>query len=209
MTQAQTTFPYSIDGLDPTAALRRMEDDIELYAALLRDFIDTEKDAAQVITDAVARGDQATATRRAHTVKGLAGTFGAVRLHPAAQSLETALREGAPAAHIDELLAHFEAALISLVEALEAGLPPEHPADTELAPVDPGQLARVCRELIDLTANWDVAARRLLDSHAPMLRAAFPDDFAPLQSALRDFDFDAATDRLSSACARAGVQLEG
>ena len=99
MTQAQTPFPYSIDGLDPASGLRRMESDIELYAALLRDFVATEKDAAQAIADALARNDRAAATRRAHTVKGLAGTFGAVRLHPAAQSLETALRETAPAAH--------------------------------------------------------------------------------------------------------------
>lgn len=209
MTQAQTPFPYSIDGLDPASGLRRMESDIELYAALLRDFVATEKDAAQAIADALARNDRAAATRRAHTVKGLAGTFGAVRLHPAAQSLETALRETAPAAHIAELLAHFEAELVSLIEALEAGLPPEHPVEAELAPVDPEQLTRVCRELGSLMANWDVAARRLLDSHAPMLRAAFPDDFVALQSALRDFDFDSATTRLAQACARAGVPLEG
>ena len=207
MTHAQSTFPYAIDGLDPAAALRRMDNDVELYAALLRDFVAAEKNAAQAIADALAQGDRVAATRRAHTVKGLAGTFGAVRLQPAAQSLETALREASPSAPVDELLAGFATELAALVVALEAGLPPEHPADTELAPVDPAQLAQVCRQLIDLMTDWDVAARRLLESHAPMLRAAFPDDFAPLQSALRDFDFDAATARLSSACARAGVSL--
>ena len=51
MTQAQTPFPYSIDGLDPASGLRRMESDIELYAALLRDFVATEKDAAQAIAE--------------------------------------------------------------------------------------------------------------------------------------------------------------
>ena len=49
------------------------------------------------------------------------------------------------------------------------------------------------------------ACRRLLDSHAPMLRAAFPDDFVALQSALRDFDFDTASARLEAACTQAGI----
>lgn len=204
MTPAQA-FPHFIDGLDPAAGLRRMEGDVELYTTLLRDFIATERDAARTIADALAQGDRASATRRAHTVKGLAGTFGAVRLQPAAQSLEAALRDGAAAGPVAERLACFEAALAALVDALEAGLPPEDAAAGESGPIDRARLEQVCQELAGLMANWDVSARRLLDNHAPLLRAAFPDDFTALQSALRDFDFDAASTLLEAACAQAGI----
>ena len=204
MTQMQV-FPYSIDGLDPAAGLRRMEGDVELYTTLLRDFAATERDAAQAIARALAQGDRATATRRAHTVKGLAGTFGAVRLQPAAQQLETALSDEAPAGPVAQLLAAFEAALAALVDALEAGLPAEAAPEADDGPVDRALLKQVCAELASLMANWDVTARKLLDEHAPLLRAAFPDDFAPLESALRDFDFESASARLASACAQAGI----
>lgn len=204
MTPVQA-FPHSIDGLDPAVGLRRMEGDAELYTALLRDFAATERDAARVIADALAQGDRAAATRRAHTVKGLAGTFGAVRLQPAAQRLEMALRDDAPAGPVAELLASFEAALAALVDALEAGLPPEEAPEVDSSPVDRALLKQVCDELASLMANWDVSARRLLDSHAPLLRAAFPDDFTQLESALRDFDFEGAAARLESACTQAGI----
>lgn len=206
MTPAQA-FPHSIDGLDPVAGLRRMEGDVDLYTSLLRDFISTERDAARAIADALARDDRAAATRRVHTVKGLAGTFGAVRLQPAAQSLEAALHDGAAAGPVAERLACFEAALAALVDALEAGLPPEEAPEAGAAPLDRDRLEQVCRELAGLVANWDVAARRLLDNHAPLLRAAFPDDVTALQNALRDFDFDAASARLKSACTQAGISL--
>nr|WP_298600462.1 hypothetical protein [uncultured Zoogloea sp.] len=67
MTQVQG-FPYSIEGLDPAAGLRRMEGDADLYTALLRDFVATERDAARTIADALAQGDRAGATRRAHKI---------------------------------------------------------------------------------------------------------------------------------------------
>lgn len=204
MTQVQA-FPYSIDGLDPAAGLRRMEGDVTLYTTLLRDFAATERDAARAIADALAQGDRAAATRRAHTVKGLAGTFGAIRLQPAAQRLEMALHDAAPAGPVAELLTSFEAALAALVDALETGLPPEDAPEANPGPVDRALLKQVCDELASLMANWDVAARRLLDSHAPLLRAAFPDDFTQLEHALRDFDFEGAAARLESACRQAGI----
>lgn len=201
MTQVQG-FPYSIAGLDPAAGLRRMEGDVELYTALLRDFAATERDAARTIADALAHGDRTAATRRAHTVKGLAGTFGAVRLQPAAEALEAALRDDAAAGAVAELLAAFEAALVSLVDALEAGLPLEEAPEADSGAIDRALLKQVCAELAGLMGNWDVAARRLLDDHAPLLRAAFPDDFTQIHSALREFDFEGAAARLESACAR-------
>jgi HPt (histidine-containing phosphotransfer) domain-containing protein len=102
-------------------------------------------DAAQAIADALARDDRAAATRRAHTVKGLAGTFGAVRLQPAAQSLEAALRDGAAAGPVAERLACFEAALAALVDALEAGLPPEDTHHGQRRPSTRPCWKQVCR----------------------------------------------------------------
>ncbi len=118
-------IPDAIDGLDMAAGLRRMEGDPELYIALLRDFAATERSAADVIADALAANDWVAAARRAHTVKGLAGTFGAFRLQPAAESLELTLRETRPMAKVDAVLQRFRAELQALMAELDAKLPPE------------------------------------------------------------------------------------
>jgi hypothetical protein len=68
-----------------------------------------------------------------------------VRLQPAAQSLEAALRDGAAAGPVAERLAYFEAALAALVDALEAGLPPEDTTTANAEPIDQALLEQVCR----------------------------------------------------------------
>ena len=58
---------------------------------------------------------------------------------------------------------------------------------------------------LDNKATALKAATRLTPNDKHILRAAFPDDFTALQSALRDFDFDAASARLEAACTQAGI----
>ncbi|WP_374247327.1 Hpt domain-containing protein [Zoogloea sp.] len=194
-------FPQPIDGLDIASGLRRMEGDPVLYLALLRDFIATERSAASAIAAALAAGDRPAATRRAHTVKGLSGTFGAFRLQPAALDLEMALREDRPLADVHALLAHFRHALDALMAELDARLPPEAtPAPVAPGPVDDAQLAAVCRELLPLVVACDLAALHLADTHAELLGRAFGSDFQAIRQALHNFDFEIAETALIAAC---------
>lgn len=199
-------LPDSIDGLDMAIGLRRMEGDPELYIALLRDFATTERAAADVIAEALATDDWPTATRRAHTVKGLSGTFGAFRLQPIAQDLEMALREARPPAEVEALLARFRSELQALMSALDAGLPPEVTADAPVAgPVDRDQVTAVCAELLPLLVDCDMAAIRVLEAHAGLLGTAFGSDFPPIEHALRSFDFEIAEAALIAACHKHGL----
>ncbi|MBP7393071.1 MAG: Hpt domain-containing protein [Zoogloea sp.] len=202
-------FPASIEGLDIVAGLRRLEGDGEFYIALLRDFISTEQDAATVIAAALAAGDRKAATRRAHTVKGLAGTFGAVRLQPAALALELALRNTEPQQAPDAELQAFAAELDALIRELTVKLPPEDAPETQPAgPVDPHLLALTCRELAGLLTDCDVAAGRLLSVRAGLFQAAFPEHAPRLEHALRNFDFDDAAETLAEACRQHGIKLD-
>ena len=201
-------FPVPIDGLDIVAGLRRLEGDTELYIALLRDFISTEQDAATVIAAALAQGDRKAATRRAHTVKGLAGTFGAVRLQPVALALELALRSAEPQQAPDAELQAFTAELDALMGELAVKLPPEDTPEAEAAgPVDPHLLASICHELAGLLTDYDMAAGRLLSVRAGLFQTAFPDHAPRLEQALRNFDFDDAAETLAEACRQHGVKL--
>lgn len=199
-------LPAPIDGLDMVIGLRRMEGDPELYLALLRDFAMTERSAADVIGDALAADDWPSATRRAHTVKGLSGTFGAYRLQPIAQDLEMALRESRPRSEVDTLLARFRSELGALMGALDAGLPPEIIADTPVAgPVDRDRVMAACAELLPLLIDCDMAAIRVLEAHAGLLGTAFGGDFPPIEHALRSFDFEIAEAALITACHKHGL----
>jgi HPt (histidine-containing phosphotransfer) domain-containing protein len=198
-----------IPGLDIAAGLRRMEGDVELYMALLRDFAITEKGAAADIAERLAAGDLAEARRRAHTVKGLAGTFGAQELYPAAMGLEMALQQALPPDEIAVQLHAFADALARIIAGLEAHLPSEAQADEPIAegPVDRLRLAAACNELALLLADCDMGAGRVLGAHAALLRAAFGDACLQLEQSLRGFDFEAAAAVLADACRQHGIPL--
>lgn len=202
-------FPAPVEGLDIAAGLRRLDGDTELYIALLRDFISTEQNAATVIAAALAQGDRNAAIRRAHTVKGLAGTFGAVRLEPVALTLELALRSAEPQQAPDAELQAFAAELDALMGELAVKLPPEDAPETQPAgPVDPHFLASTCHELAGLLTDYDMAAGRLLSVRAGLFQTAFPDHAPRLEQALRNFDFDDAAETLAEACRQHGIKLD-
>ncbi len=71
------------------------------------------------IRDAVQAGDYATAERRAHSTKGLAGTIGAQGLQNASKELEQALRQGE--ALPDSVFQRFESELNAVIASIAQG----------------------------------------------------------------------------------------
>jgi two-component system, sensor histidine kinase and response regulator len=69
-------------------------------------------------------GDLATATRLAHTLKGVAAGLGARRLETAAGDLERCLKSDGLAGHVDDAMKHARQLLDALVGALETALAP-------------------------------------------------------------------------------------
>jgi len=63
------------------------------YLELLQKFLDSHADDMTKLAANLAEGDQSTAQRLAHTLKGASATLGAERLTESAQRLETILRE--------------------------------------------------------------------------------------------------------------------
>jgi len=83
-----------LPGIDKADGLKRMMNKPALYEKVLRDFHARFIDEPKIIRAAIAAGDLATAERRAHSTKGLAGTIGALQLQGAAKELEILLRQG-------------------------------------------------------------------------------------------------------------------
>ena len=80
--------------IDAAAGLAHCVDNETLYHRLLAGFRDAENGFAEAISAMLADGRRGDAVRRAHDLKGLAGTIGARRLQAATEALHAALSAG-------------------------------------------------------------------------------------------------------------------
>ncbi|MBF0421851.1 MAG: response regulator [Magnetococcales bacterium] len=79
--------------IDTATGLLHVSGNLELYRRLLTDFVHNQGASLERLRSLMGAHDQA-ATREAHTLKGLAGTIGALRLQASAASLEECLGAG-------------------------------------------------------------------------------------------------------------------
>jgi PAS domain S-box-containing protein len=112
-----------VAGLDVAAALKRLAGDEDLYRFVLRSFATDHAQAAGVIREALTAGDPKAAVRHAHSLKGIAGTMGAVELERLALLLQKGIAQGEASATVDAALASFAAEVERLVTELRTHLP--------------------------------------------------------------------------------------
>jgi HPt (histidine-containing phosphotransfer) domain-containing protein len=189
----------AVEDLNQAAGLRYAGGNRELYLRVLRQFAQKEADAAARVSAALAAGDRGTALRIAHTVKGLAGSVGLGALQADAARLEEALRGGGAAR---SELAAFERRLAGAVRALGQAL------GAEPARHDGGDGAQHLGRLARLLAAADGEAVSYFMGHAGAIRSAVADDYAAIERAVNDFDFEAALSRLRRAASTRGIALQ-
>src|SRR4030095_6225509 len=142
-----------VPGLNTAEGLMRVAGNKKLYRKLLRQFSNTEADAAQRIAAALAENDRALAERLAHTVKGVAGNIGASAVQNAAASLERAIAGSAPAAEIEVRRVSLAESLDHLIHGLKAAL---EEAEGEPAQAgDPEQMKAAVEQLARYLAESD------------------------------------------------------
>lgn len=86
-----------LPGIDTADGLRRMMNKPCLYTRVLCDFHARFRDERQLIESALAAGNHEEASRRAHSLKGLAGTVGARELQAQAEAMQLRCQAGKPA----------------------------------------------------------------------------------------------------------------
>ena len=201
-------LPAFVEGLDQAAGLRRVMGKHHRYLAMLRGFADTQADVPQAIAQALAEHDIPTATRLAHTLKGLAGNVASAEVVRAADALEQSLRSRAGGEVRACLLAGVTASLATQIDAIQRALPPDAlpQSETDLEPHDTERVDALCQELMTLLGNDDGNAERLLTQHAALFRAAFSAHFVALQTAVNTFDSEQALTILQEAVATRNVE---
>jgi HPt (histidine-containing phosphotransfer) domain-containing protein len=205
-------LPTGIAGLDTGLGLRRVLGKVPRYLSMLEKYVAGQSGTVTALREALAAGDRETATRLAHTTKGVSGNIGATVVQQRADELETALQQGTPLEQTTHLVDTLAQHLQPLVAAIAAQLeqPPKQadgPAvDRAAAPaaIDEAQLAAVTQRLRKLLEDMDSDASDWINAHAKLLGAAYPGHLPALLEALEGFDFDVAIQHLDAGIAEAG-----
>jgi two-component system sensor histidine kinase/response regulator len=196
--------PTDIEGLDAAAGLRRVMHKPDRYLALLRKFLESQQNLVGTLTQTLDTQDTEAAIRITHTLKGVSGNVGAVRVQAAAEALELALREGQAQAAMRARMADLSAALHPLLEGLRSRLPETPTPPSHNGTVEPIRLRNVAGQLRRLLMEMDAEALDLAQREAGLLSAALGAHFQAWDAALKDCDFDAALQHLDLAIATKG-----
>jgi response regulator RpfG family c-di-GMP phosphodiesterase len=134
------------------------------------------------------QNDWDTAERLAFTLKGTSGMVSVSGLQQFAEKLELAIQERRELKQADAQASGLTTSFDHIIEELEQKMPQEPAAQS----ADQIKLKAVCAKLETLLAEDDAAAAKLLDAHAELLKAAFPEQYQQIHDSIRAFDFEAA-----------------
>lgn len=199
-----TTTTPNIPGLNIPLALRQLGNNVKLYNKLLDQFQKSYGGSAQDIAEAAKSGDFETAERNAHTIKGLAGSLGALALQETSLELEKLCRDQAQGPKFEAALAAFShdiAATISSIRLYMAQL--DSPAAPAAAPaVNTALLAGLLTQLAAHVDDNDARALMVFDEIKTQLGAYDPNAAQRIASAFEVFDFVTAAEVIATLRAR-------
>ena len=204
-TRFSSSIPLDSRLLDVQTALKRLGGDERLLLGLMRRFRQNHSNTFADLQQDLVRSDYKAAERRVHTLKGLAGSIGAVSLQSACEPLEIALATSSP----DFSLRMLPTFARDLKQALEAtatfeeryeGLPSDTPSTS---PVGRAGVYLLLPDLEELLRRNDLAAlpasRRLAESLKGTL---FSDMAAKVLDAVERYDYRLAAKNLKVLMAR-------
>ena len=145
-------------------------------------------------------------------IKGVAGNIGATQVQSTAGALEKAIRDGAPADHLQSAIEHVTAALTPVITEIRSLLgpnvpePPKAPV-TNASPVDVTHSREAAAKLRTLLSELDPAAIEWLESNHAALRPVFADaEWPAFEDLVRGYAFADAQARLEQALKSDGVR---
>ena len=194
--KVEDILPSELPGISIASGLGRVGGNKQLYAKLLCKFKDGQEKAVEQIKAALQSGDVDTATRLAHTVKGVSGNLGGESLYRAAAELEKAIKEGKDS--LDHLMTEFGSQLkvvmdgIKVFEAsMAAQQGPEKPAAE--VHVDKEVVKTLLQEIAQLLeSDLTEAMNRLEALNHHLANSSVYEEFKRLEKQVESFDTDSA-----------------
>jgi len=200
------TAELIIPGIDVRSGLKRTGGHRERYETLLRKFAEQQLGATEAMRAALSAGDAATAERTAHSLKGAAGTLGAVTLSDAAAKAETAIKTGHG---VEAALKALSLSIDPLLAAIVKTLPEESAGNAAGAS---GDSITVKEPLIRLKklleADDGEAADYIVNEKSRLKGVLTPAEIKMLSERIGNFDFHAALKCISDISARLSLDLQ-
>lgn len=190
-----------IDGLDAQAGLNRTRGKQDFYLKLLKQFVADFQSFEEQTMQFLRQGKLQDAERLAHSLKGVAGSVGALRVAAAASDMEQVLRRGEPS---ETALESVERELRPMMNGLTDHFG-AHSATSPPPPVGPTEpivsslpLPEWVEDLRRLLVEGDVAAQQLWAQRGEELKDLLPvQTYGQVRRALENFEFETALIALS------------
>ncbi len=185
----------AIPGLDVHTGLARTTNKPDFYASMLRKFVSSQGNAVARMRASLALANTAKAELIAHTLKGLAGNLGAMRVYDSADLLENLLYSPCDPLALEQALAMTDTSLQDLVQALQQTpgfVQAKGALSYETLSEQDRQSARaVAQQLRTCLLDNNANALEIWETHADMLRALFA-RWTLIEAAIGAFEFDTA-----------------
>ena len=193
VTDALATLP----GLDVATGLRLAGGKVPLYLKLLGHYVATQQDVVARIEVALESDDRRTASRLAHTLKGVSAQVGAETVRGLADRLERAIRGDAAVSPLDPIKAELTATLGQQLSAIAAVLPEETGNDgLGAGRIDRAHFDRVCGLLQRQLQADDLAAGGTLENHRALLQQGLGAHYPGIRASVEAFEFEQALEQL-------------
>jgi two-component system sensor histidine kinase/response regulator len=201
-----------LPGISVAEGLKKVGGNEKFYQKLLLQFLDTNRDSANEIIEALEKKDQSLAVRLAHTVKGVAGTLGAGELAQVAGELEKTLKTGEITglsssihlfeSHLNQVMHSIEKSQTGRNEKVDIG------ERSGRNPIDSAVVHPIIREMFDLMESDLVEAlRRLQDLAEHLANSKLGEQFRLLENQMDNFDIPAASDTLKAIAKELNLSL--
>jgi len=190
----------NLPGFEMEQAIRDLGGDINLYCNALRIMTETEADTLERIRASLQENDFKTATRTAHTLKGIAGTIGMIALQTAAEKLEQQLHQHhMPSESQLSQLTHLLHTVIDTIETALQDRNASKPCDESIDSLSFVEIMAILETLAERIENFDSTAAQSLDELLTQISdPAIIDSLRQLKQQLSEYDFDAAHLHLST-----------
>ncbi len=162
-------FPQDLDGVDVDAAMRRLGGNRGLFLRLLGEFDRDYGHYPQEIKDHIDNGELRKALLMSHTLRGIAGNFGAGELFEAASALEDALREG-ESSQLEALTSSVSAESQRVVQAIQTLKPQATKVVGRRG--DPNKIAGLLKKIALLIQSNDLESEEVMGSLKSCLKGS-------------------------------------
>ncbi len=183
-----------VDGLNVETGLRILGGDASVYLRLIQQFAQKCQADTDYIVSQNAAENYPSILQTVHSIKGVAGNLGAIKIQELAADLEQAVRIGSGKAQFEKQIDNFVNALSSFVAALpKAGYAPER---IKKGVDNRDQVDAILSQLAALLENNDTEAYDLFEEHKDQLIQALGKAGFELERQIHEFDYREALETL-------------